>query len=107
KLIRADRLVNQAAIDKLISEGALTQDIRHPNVVAVYNVGEADGQPFVAMEYVDGVSLREWHQRQYAARQEIPLASVAEIIKSLLEGLDAAHQLNIIHRDLKPENIVL
>jgi serine/threonine protein kinase len=107
KLIRADRLVNQEAIDKLISEGALTQDIRHPNVVAVYNVGEADGQPFVAMEYVDGVSLREWHQRQYAARQEIPMATVAQIIKSLLEGLDAAHKLNIIHRDLKPENIVL
>jgi serine/threonine protein kinase len=107
KLIRADRLVNQAAIDKLISEGALTQDIRHSNVVAVYNVGEADGQPFVAMEYVDGVSLREWHQRQYAARQEIPLVSVAALVNSILDGLDAAHKLNIIHRDLKPENIVL
>lgn len=107
KLIRSDRLLNQAAIDKLISEGALTQDIRHPNVVAVYNVGEADGQPFVAMEYVDGVSLREWHQRQYAARQEIPIGNVAGIVNAILDGLEAAHALNIIHRDLKPENIVL
>ena len=107
KLIRADRLADQKAIDKLISEGALTQDIRHPNVVAVYNVGEADGQPFVAMEFVEGHSLREWHRRQINARQEVSLATAAGIVRELLDGLEAAHRLGIVHRDLKPENVIL
>lgn len=107
KLIRADRLADQKAVDKLISEGALTQNIRHPNVVAVYNVGESDGQPFVAMEFVEGISLREWHRRQLAAKNEIPLDAIVAILKSILEGLDAAHRLEIVHRDLKPENVIL
>ncbi len=107
KLIRADRLIDDRAVDKLISEGALTQDIRHPNVVAVYNVGKAEGQPFVAMEFVEGTSLREWHRRKINAREEIDVAVVAAIIGALLDGLEAAHSKGVIHRDLKPENIAL
>ncbi len=107
KLIRADRLADQRAIDKLINEGALTQDIRHPNVVAVYNVGESGGKPFVAMDYVEGHSLREWHRRKINAREEISLPVVGAIIGALLDGLEAAHALGIVHRDLKPENVIL
>lgn len=107
KLIRADRLADDRAVDKLISEGALTQDIRHPNVVAVYNVGKAGDQPFVAMEFVDGLPLREWHRRKINAREEIGVPVVGAIINALLDGLEAAHAKGVIHRDLKPENIVL
>ncbi|MEP3050453.1 MAG: serine/threonine-protein kinase [Erythrobacter sp.] len=107
KLIRTDRLGDQRAVDKLISEGALTQDIRHPNVVAVYNVGEAEGHPFVAMDFVEGQSLREWHRRKINGQQEVPTAVTSEIILALLDGLEAAHQLGVVHRDLKPENIIL
>lgn len=107
KLIRADRLSGQAQIDKLLNEGALTQDIRHPNVVTVYNVGNADGQPFVAMQYVDGVSLREWRRNRAADGQAIELPLAAAIVRSLLDGLEAAHEMRIVHRDLKPENVIL
>ncbi len=107
KLIRSDRLTDQKSIDKLLSEGALTQDIRHPNVVGVYNVGDAGGQPFVAMEFVEGVSLREWLRRQVTNRLDVPLLTAGSIIRSLLDGLDAAHKMGIVHRDLKPENVML
>lgn len=107
KLIRADRLADRKALDRLIREGALTQQIRHRNVVAVYNVGEVDGQAFVAMDYVEGVSLREWHRRQLTAKAEIPFKTIVSILREILAGLEAAHDLQIIHRDLKPENVIL
>lgn len=107
KLIRSDRIADERAMDKLVSEGALTQDIRHANVVNVYNVGVEEDRPFVAMELVKGVSLREWHRRQIGAGHDVPFDTAAAIVREVLAGLEAAHALDIIHRDLKPENIML
>ncbi|QDZ08774.1 protein kinase [Sphingomonas panacisoli] len=107
KLIRSDVVGGDAAIKRLISEGVLTQDIRHKNVVSVYNVGQQDDQPFVSMEFVNGVSLREWLRQQVTARTEVPLRVAARIIAEILDGLDAAHSMGIVHRDLKPENVML
>jgi len=107
KLIRADRLADQKAIDRLVGEGVLTQDIRHPNVVSVYNVGVAADKPFVAMEFVEGVSLRDWIRVQMNAQKEAPLETVSALLHNILDGLDAAHKVGVIHRDLKPENIIL
>lgn len=108
KLIRTDRMADRQAIDRLMNEGVLTQDIRHENVVAVYNVGEAGEAPFVAMELVKGISLRDWIRRQqYAQRDTPPAALVVQIMRSVLDGLGAAHAKGVIHRDLKPENVIL
>ncbi len=107
KLIRADRTVDQKAVEGLLYEGALIQEIGHPNVVKVYNVGESDGHPFVAMKFVEGISLREWHRRRMTAKSDVPLDVAAAIIFSILDGLGSAHALGVVHRDLKPENIIL
>lgn len=107
KLIRSDRLAGESAVSKLISEGVLTQDIRHKNVVSVYHVDQCDGQPFLSMEFVNGVSLREWHRKQVQARVDVPVRVAARIIREVLDGLQAAHDMGITHRDLKPENIML
>lgn len=107
KLIRAERLGGQGAVRRLISEGLTARDIRHQNIVAVYDVGEAEGQPFVSMEYLDGQSLRDWHREKVRLRQDVPLRVAARIIAEILDGLTAAHAAGVIHRDLKPENIVL
>ncbi len=107
KLIRTERLGGQGAVKRLISEGLTARDIRHQNIVAVYDVGEAAGQPFVSMEYLDGQSLRDWHREKIRQRQDIPLRVVARIIAEILDGLAAAHAAGVIHRDLKPENIIL
>ncbi len=107
KLIRADRLSGQSAVKRLISEGITTRDIRHPNIVAVYDVGEAAGQPFVSMEFIKGQSLRDWHREKIRQRLDVPLRVAARIIAEVLDGLAAAHAAGVIHRDLKPENIML
>ncbi|MFN4184567.1 MAG: serine/threonine-protein kinase [Hyphomonas sp.] len=107
KLIRADRLTGQGAVKRLVSEGITTRDIRHPNIVAVYDVGEAEGQPFVSMEFIKGQSLRDWHREKIRQRQDVPLRVAARIIAEVLDGLAAAHAAGVIHRDLSPENIML
>jgi len=107
KLIRAERLGGQGAVKRLISEGLTARDIRHQNIVAVYDVGDAGGQPFVSMEYLDGQSLRDWHREKIRQRQDVPLRVAARIVAEILDGLAAAHAAGVIHRDLKPENIIL
>lgn len=107
KLIRADRLAGQSAVKRLISEGLTTRDIRHQNIIAVYDVGEAGGQPFVSMEFIKGQSLRDWHREKIRQREDVPLRVAARIIAEVLDGLAAAHAAGVIHRDLSPENIML
>jgi serine/threonine protein kinase len=107
KLIRPERLGGASAVKRLISEGVTARDIRHSNIVAVYDVGEAGGQPFVSMEYLGGQSLRSWHREKVQLREDIPLRVASRIIAETLDGLQAAHDAGVIHRDLKPENIIL
>lgn len=107
KLIRPERLVGTNAVKKLIAEGITARDIRHSNIVAVYDVGESDGQPFVSMEYLDGQSLRAWHRKKLQDRDDVSVGVAARIVAETLQGLKAAHAAGVVHRDLKPENIVL
>jgi len=107
KLIRPERLAGTHAIEKLIAEGITTRDIRHPNVIAVYDVGQSAGQPFVSMEYLDGQPLRHFILEHFQNREAVPLRIAARIICEVLDGLSAAHKLGVVHRDLKPENIML
>lgn len=107
KLIRPDRLKGEAAVQQLITEGITAQQIRHRNVVAVYDVAQWKGQPYFTMEHVKGGSLRSWLIAQKQRRVEVPLPVAAGIIRAILEGLAEAHRLGIVHRDLKPENVLL
>jgi serine/threonine protein kinase len=107
KLINAAPVGGERAMQRLIGEGVTARDIRHPNVVAVYDVGVSENQPFVAMEYLDGISLRSWHGRAMQRGVPVPLRVAVRIIAEVIDGLKAAHDAGVIHRDLKPENIIL
>jgi len=107
KLIRADRLAGKDAVQRLIREGVTSRDIRHPNVVAVYDVGEADGQPYMSMEFLSGQSLRAWTRKRLLTSSDCSMLTAANIVAQLLAGLDAAHKAGVVHRDLKPENVML
>ena len=86
------------------NEAASTGRIRHPNVVTIYESGQADdGTPYIGMEYLEGETLRQALQ----SRGAMPVWECAEILQQVARGLHAAHKLGIIHRDLKPDNIFL
>jgi eukaryotic-like serine/threonine-protein kinase len=85
---------------RLLSEARALARIHHPNVAAVYRVGEVDGQPYIAYEYIDGASLA-------GAALPLPWRTVLEIALGLARGLAAVHRQGVLHCDIKPANIVL
>ena len=91
-------------LQRFQNEAASTGRIHHVNVVTIYESGQADdGTPYIAMEFLEGESLRQ----ALARRGALPVPEVAEILQQAARGLNAAHKLGIIHRDLKPDNIFL
>ncbi|MEM9814532.1 MAG: protein kinase family protein, partial [Pseudomonadota bacterium] len=80
KLIRRDRLSGPEAVRKLVREGVTTRDIRHPNIVSVYDVGETDGQPYMSMELLAGQSLRQWIRDRARAREDVPFPVAEQIV---------------------------
>lgn len=91
-------------VERLRREAALLSRLAHPNIVSFYDWGEADGRPYLVMEYIAGCTLRAL----LAAHQApLPLELALHIINNVLAALSAAHGAAVIHRDLKPENIML
>jgi eukaryotic-like serine/threonine-protein kinase len=76
--------------------------LNHPNIVTVYDVGEADGRPWMATEFVQGVTLRA-----RMSQGRLPVVDALAIFRQVLAALSAAHQAGIVHRDVKPENIMV
>jgi serine/threonine-protein kinase len=91
-------------IRRLMREAKATQEVRHPNIITIYEVAVAeDGEPVVVMELLEGESLHACLQRKGA----LPVPLAAGILARVLSGVRAAHAAGIVHRDLKPENIFL
>ncbi len=90
-------------IKRLRQEAMTAGRLQHPNVVIIYDVGETEQGPFIAMEYLDGVSLRD----VITAGKRISPGQLVEIISQVAAGLDYAHSKTIIHRDIKPANIMI
>ncbi|MFC2155522.1 serine/threonine-protein kinase PknK [Acidobacteriota bacterium] len=77
--------------------------LNHPNIVTIYEINEINGQIYIAMEYLDGLTLKEKMSRQGMKQ----IGELIDIAIQVGEGLKEAHQTGIVHRDIKPENIVL
>lgn len=87
---------------RFLNEAQALGQVTHANVVTMFNVGQHDGFHFIAMEFVEGISLRDLvNQFVLSAKEATSLAT------QLLKGLSALHQQNIIHRDLSPRNIII
>lgn len=88
---------------RFLREARLAARLAHPNVVRVYDVGEDDGRPFIAMEYVDGETLAEL----VARRGALPPGEAAALGIQAARALAAAHAAGLVHRDVKPQNLLL
>ena len=82
-------------------EARAAATLNHPNIITVYEVSEHENTPFIAMEYVEGESLKD-----LIGKRELSICEVLDISLQISEGLAAAHEASIVHRDIKPQNIL-
>ncbi|MCB9676776.1 MAG: PhnD/SsuA/transferrin family substrate-binding protein [Alphaproteobacteria bacterium] len=106
---------NDEFVQMFMTEARLAARINHPNVVQIYELGEAGGFPFIAMEYVSGSTLKELVKASRKAETRLPLAMVVHLMAQACAGAHAAHELtapdgtklNLVHRDLSPHNLMV
>ncbi len=89
-------------LERFEKEARTASALSHPNIVTVYDVGAVDGTSFIAMELVEGKTLRE-----LLASGPIPLKKLLSMAAQIADGLAKAHTVGIVHRDLKPENVMV
>lgn len=103
KFLPADLAADPERRQRFLTEARAASALNHPHVCVVYDVGETeDGQPFIAMEFVEGQSLDS-----LVKQEPLAISRVVEIAVQVADALDAAHSRRIVHRDIKPDNISL
>ncbi|HSD47203.1 MAG TPA: UvrD-helicase domain-containing protein, partial [Pyrinomonadaceae bacterium] len=102
KLLPAEYVSQQDRRRRFFQEARAASALSHPHILTVYEVGEDDGRPYIAMEYVEGQTLRE-----KIKNNGLQLKETLDIAIQIAAGLARAHESGIIHRDLKPENLML
>src|SRR5215471_15993122 len=102
KILPADLAAQSDRMERFVREAKSAAALNHPNIAHVYEIGESDGVHFIAMEFVDGETLRQLiHQRQTDLRK------LLRYMQKVAEALSKAHSNGIVHRDLKPDNIMV
>jgi eukaryotic-like serine/threonine-protein kinase len=103
KLLRASFIDESNRLDRFAREARAASALNHPNLCTIHEVGEMeDGRPYIVMEYIEGMTLR-----QRLGQDQLPLPEVLDIAVQVASALTAAHQAGIVHRDVKPENITI
>jgi WD40 repeat protein len=102
KLVSSGRFAGTEEIQRLRLEAEAAARLTHPGIVTVYEAGECDGQPWLAMQYVPGGTLS-----QHLGKSPAPLAWAARLVAKVSRAVHYAHQHGVLHRDLKPGNILL
>ncbi len=103
KVLSGARNSNEEYVARFTREAHAVAQLVHPNAVQVYDVGEAEGYHYIALEYVDGESVSDLLER----RGTISWRAALEIARQAASSLGRAHELGIVHRDIKPENIMI
>ncbi|MGH9874289.1 MAG: serine/threonine-protein kinase, partial [Pyrinomonadaceae bacterium] len=101
KILPSEVAANKDRMRRFEQEAQAAAALNHPNIAHIYEIGEHDGTNFIAMEFIDGVTLREKIHREHAE-----LRKLLRYLQQVAEGLAKAHAAGIVHRDLKPDNIM-
>jgi len=102
KMILSGQFASKQEVLRFRSEAEVAANLRHPNIVAIYETGECEGQHYFSMEYVQGRNLAE-----IARDGPLPAQRAARYLQVVAEAIDYAHQQGTLHRDLKPSNVLM
>jgi serine/threonine protein kinase len=102
KVLPAELALNGDRMRRFKQEATAAASLNHPNIAHIYEIGETNGLNFIAMEYVDGMTLRD-----KIRNEDEELSKLLRVLQHVAEGLAKAHDAGIIHRDLKPDNIMI
>ena len=102
KVLPRELLSNREGLARFSLEARSASALNHPNIVTIFEIGHADSSPYLAMELIDG-----WTLRHLIDAGPLPVKKMLDLAVQIASGLSKAHQVGIVHRDLKPENIMV
>ncbi|HEY0593620.1 MAG TPA: protein kinase, partial [Thermoanaerobaculia bacterium] len=102
KFLHDDLSKNRLQLHRFEREARAASALNHPSIITIYEIGEHEGHPYIAMEFIDGRRLRD-----LLMEGAPPIERGLEIAVSLADALGTAHGRGIVHRDLKPENVMI